>query len=151
MYSTESEKEITSILTSCILSYGEDGIPLSEIQDEFESLCGFPIPYKKFGCDNLYAFLTTLPNIYVVKDQFNNDIVIEYSPKLNHIKQLISRQKKSYKRKCQVGENLGFHPYKRSNSIQQKSLPKGVSIHSAINAMKLNDYGFQEFNKLVSA
>lgn len=149
MYSTDSEKEITSIIASCILSYGEDGIPLSEIQEEFEALCGYPIPYREFGYDNLSTFLITLPNIYIIKDRFRNDIVIEHSPKLNHIKQLITNQKKSIKRKY-IQEPSYFNSNKRyKNNSFNKTLPKGASIHSSIK--NYNDSArFEEFSKLVS-
>ncbi|XP_044766079.1 uncharacterized protein LOC123322233 [Coccinella septempunctata] len=148
MYSTDSEKEVASIITSCILSYGGDGIPLGEIQEEFEALCGYPIPYKEFGFDDLSTFLITLPNIYIIKDQFRNDIVIEHSPKLHHIKQLISKQRK-YKRKYQVEENEILNQNKRSRTASVKSLPRGASIHSSFNVRNLNDsVRFQEFNRL---
>ncbi|XP_045481616.1 uncharacterized protein LOC123685781 [Harmonia axyridis] len=147
MYSTDSEKEITSIIASCILSYGEDGIPLSEIQEEFEALCGYPIPYREFGYDNLSTFLITLPNIYIIKDRFRNDIVIEHSPKLNHIKQLITNQKKSIKRKyIQEPSYLNSNKRYKNNSFN-KTLPKGASIHSSIK--NYNDSArFEEFSKL---
>ncbi|KAL3290276.1 hypothetical protein HHI36_023624 [Cryptolaemus montrouzieri] len=103
MYSTNEEKEIASIIVSCITSYGQNGIPLNEIQEEFEFLCGYPIPYKKFGCESVKSFLITLPHIYILKDEFNNDIVIEQSPKSTHIKNMIKKQKPRTK------ENLIIH------------------------------------------
>lgn len=147
--------DLHAVITSCITSYGTAGIPLNMFEEEFESLCGYSIPYRKYGWKNLKAFLQTLPNIYIIKDQYNNDIVIEQSKKTLHIKNLMLNQKTSYGKRKEHSSNYEYKnkkPKYKNNYNETKqlnNLPEGVSIHSSINNISFNKCErYEEFDKL---
>ncbi|KAK9890408.1 hypothetical protein WA026_010498 [Henosepilachna vigintioctopunctata] len=153
MYAASKEKEIAAIITSCVVSYGQHGVPLDEIEEEFEALCGYPIPYKNFGFQNVRNFLSSLPHIYIIKDKFNNDVVIEQSPKLYHIKNLMSKQRDQTTKKrynLMVENKIDFcYKEKRRMNSYTPYLPKGCSIHSSFNSKNMIDSRrFEEFQKL---
>ncbi|KAJ8949121.1 hypothetical protein NQ318_012869 [Aromia moschata] len=57
---TSEEREITKILISIICLYGNDGLPLNRVNDEFRTYCGFDIPFQKFGAE---TYVKQKPNL----------------------------------------------------------------------------------------
>lgn len=146
------ETEITKILISIICLYGNEGLPIDRVNVEFQNYCGYVIPYKKFGAENLRSWILTLPNIYIILDSQNNEVLIQQSPKSTHIKQLIVKQKSNpkyqmRKKKYEVGYFYGNT--KKPKKIN--SLPQGSFIHTSINNISINESTrFDKFEQLVS-
>ncbi|KAJ8970008.1 hypothetical protein NQ314_001437 [Rhamnusium bicolor] len=143
------EKNITKILISIICLYGNDGLPLENLNDEFQTYCGFAIPYKKFGAESLRSWILTLPDIYLVLDNQNKEVLIQQSQKSTHIKQLILKQKSKYtcKRKSYDCYNKKYE--KRQKKFDLDDLPEGSFLHTSINNRCINDSErFDKFHQL---
>jgi len=159
---SEEEQQIANILISIICLYGNDGLPLEAVEREFESYCGFSIPWQEFKATSLRSWLITLPNIYIVLDRFRNEVLIEQSPKSMHIKELILKQKNSHarpnmgiKRKADpidVQSRNGYsQPYKMKKRLECQNLPEGSFIHTSINNVSSNDScRYERFEELES-
>nr|XP_023025755.1 uncharacterized protein LOC111513761 isoform X2 [Leptinotarsa decemlineata] len=146
------EMKICKILISIINVFGNDGLLLDEVEREFIKYCGFAIPYKKFGAESLKSWIVTLPDIYLVKDAHNNDILIQQSMKSIHIKDLISQQKSN--RRSSKWNNYNKR-YEQNTQLQRNSephsMPYGSFIHSSINTTAINDCErFETFQRLES-
>lgn len=112
---SREEEEVLKLLISVICLYGKDGLPFEQVEEEFLNMCGFPIPWKYFGAADLRSWILTLPYIYLVKNRNNKDVLNEYSPKSEHIQELITKQKRSHGRYiCPREDNL-----KRKASVQE--------------------------------
>ncbi|CAH1153764.1 unnamed protein product [Phaedon cochleariae] len=143
------EMKIAKILIS-IINVSGNGLPLDKLDSEFINYCGFPIPYKKFGAESLKSWVLTLPDIYLVKDCRNNDILIQQSMKSTHIKDLIMKQKRfTFKRKVEGQRYQNMHNNKRQKKFEHNNLPQGSFIHSSTNSVEINGYDrFELFQKL---
>ncbi|KAJ8923797.1 hypothetical protein NQ315_010379 [Exocentrus adspersus] len=145
------EKEITKILISIICLYGKDGLPLEKVSEEFQSYCGFTIPYEKFGAENLRSWILTLPDIYLLLDSQNNEVLIQQSQKSTHIKELILKQKshRRYQLKRKNDNNYFHRDSKRRRESGLYNLPQGSFIHNSINKTSVNDSNrFNKFEQL---
>lgn len=143
VYLDEEQENIKKILISIIMVYGESGLPLDKVQQEFIKNCGYRIPYKKFGADTLKSWLITLPDIYLVMDN-HREVLIQQSSKSFHIKQLISKQKSKT-----ISNRRNEYSYLQNNA--KKSLQKDCFIDSSINCQTVNDCARLDlFSKLVS-
>ncbi|XP_030756107.1 uncharacterized protein LOC115882281 [Sitophilus oryzae] len=152
------EQQITNILVSIICLYGNDGLPMDRVEAEFQNYCGFPIPWRNFGAKSLRAWITTLPHIYIVTDRYNNEILIEHSPKSMHIKDLILKQKQAhykpqncFKKNYYANGNNEYEPqqYQMKHRLECQNLPEGSYIHTSINNVALNDAGrYEKFEEL---
>lgn len=148
------EKKITKILISIINLYGNDGLPLDRVNEEFQNYCGFVIPYKKFGTENLRSWILTLPNIYLVLDSQNNEVLIQQSPKSTYIKQFILKQKSNTKYQMKrKNYDVGYchRNIKKPKKFNSNALPQGSFIHTSINNTSINESTrFDKFEQLVS-
>lgn len=144
----DEQEKIKKVLISIIILYGDSGLPLERVNNEFINYCGYSIPYKKFGADSLRSWLLTLSDIYLVTEN-HREVLFQQSVKSLHIKQLISKQKT---RNIPRAKNDGFFSYnngKRNN--KSDSFPKDCFIHSSINNPSINDNDrYDLFTKLVS-
>ncbi|XP_060515896.1 uncharacterized protein LOC132695581 isoform X2 [Cylas formicarius] len=147
------EEEIRRILISIICLYGSEGLPLEWVDQEFFKSCGFPIPYQKFGAESLKTWLITLPNVYIVKDLDGNEVLVEYSPKSQHIKDMVLKQRNGHRppinRKNSECNNL--RSYKTKRRLNSKNLPEGSFIHTSINNASTIDMDrYEKFEELES-
>lgn len=163
---SSDEHQIAKILISIICLYGNDGLPLVDVEKEFLNYCGCTIPWKQFGAHNLKSWLITLPHIYIVKNHFEQEVLIEQSPKSMHIKDLVVKQKhahyrhkpvrsNSMKRKAHIEHHFddgGYNqPYKMKKRLECENLPEGSFIHTSINNMSATEqHRYEKFEELVS-
>ncbi|KAG5883741.1 hypothetical protein JTB14_008583 [Gonioctena quinquepunctata] len=152
--SDTEEMKICKILIAIINAYGISGLPLAEVEKEFINYCGFAIPYRKFGAESLKSWISTLPDIYLVKDYHNNEILIQQSMKSTHIKELIVKQKSNqrfpFKRKMDCNHRFEKN-YKCPKHFESGNMPRGSFIHSSINTTAINDSDrFEIFHRLES-
>lgn len=151
------EAEIGALLRSIICLQGKDGLPLRDVQEEFRVYVGHPIPYEKFGFSTLRDFVATLPDVYIVKDSLDNEVLIEQSKKSAHLKELILKQKKNPKRKPQIAfdsqTSINLIRAKRPKNYCPRDLvPEGAFYHTCINnnvSVTQSDR-FNQFEQLVS-
>ncbi|CAH0562642.1 unnamed protein product [Brassicogethes aeneus] len=148
----EQETQIGALLRSIICLYGNDGLPLCDANSEFMVYVGKTIPYQKFGYKSLRDFVQTLPDIYIVKDGQNNDVLIEQSLKSAHIKDLILKQKKSYpKRRYNYSWESNRSSPKRPRMVERNIVPEGSFYHTSINTLSMNSSDrFIQFEQLES-
>ncbi|KAJ8968512.1 hypothetical protein NQ317_016160 [Molorchus minor] len=152
---SNEEKEITKILISIACLYGNDGLPLQKVNEEFRNYCGYDIPYQRFGAGSLRSWILTLPDIYLVHDYQNNEVLIQQSKKSTHIKELILKQKSNSryrgKRKYNDGNYSQHRESKRQKNSERNNLPEGSFIHNSINNTFINGSDrFAKFNELES-
>ncbi|XP_066259945.1 uncharacterized protein [Euwallacea similis] len=147
------EQQIAKIIISIICLYGNDGLPLDEVEDEFLEYCGFSIPWKRFGAESLKSWLITLPYIYLVRNHVRKEVLIEYSPKSGHIKELVVKQKRSHhrqnkfdglKRKSDAMDSYGKcydhqPPFKMMKRSECETLPNDFFVHTSIKNVSTSD------------
>ncbi|CAN7937454.1 unnamed protein product [Ixodes hexagonus] len=106
-----TKEEVSTFLHS-VLSCEKKGIPLSRLQEEYTVLIGSPIPYKRFGCDSLEAFIKSIPNAATIRKR-SRDMVVEavVKPSTAHMAHLVAGQKASAKDKPVM--RPGRHPAPR--------------------------------------
>lgn len=154
------EAKTVKIILAIINVYGSKGLKLKNLEQEFKNYCGFPLPYKQFGNNNLRSWLLTLPDIYLVNDENDEETLFQHSEKSYHIRQLIYKQK-SNQEKTSQGTRYGNFPnnkrnnfknYKNGKSLYKQHINNNIShIHQSINTVAINETDrFREFNKLVS-
>ncbi|VEN57187.1 unnamed protein product [Callosobruchus maculatus] len=149
-YQNTEEEKIYKILLSIICLYCEDGLLLDHVDEEFKKICGESIPYKKFGASSLRSWLVTLPEIYIVRDLYNREVLIQQSKKSMHIKEMILKQKKCAGKVPHVRNDFrNYNFYQRKKGYHQRPLPEGSFVHASINNPAVNDYEkFSTFCKL---
>lgn len=64
--------------------------------DEFQSLVGEPIPYRRLGFLNLRAFLRAINGLETAWNEFGEQTLRINDSKITHIDRLIHRQKIDY-------------------------------------------------------
>lgn len=74
-------EEVILLLQICLSGNGTLGIPLNEINEHFENLFGYQIPYVEYGSSNLRSFLESLPQFYIIEDDDGTVRVIYHNPK----------------------------------------------------------------------
>ncbi|KAH1030041.1 uncharacterized protein LOC125505095 [Dendroctonus ponderosae] len=138
---SSEEQQIVKLLISIICLYGSDGLPMENVESEFIACCGFPIPWKQFGAYSLRSWLITLPYIYIIENHLQEEVLMEYSPKSVHIKDLIVKQKRNSsnktncngnKRKADKGNDDYQQPYKMKKRLECENLPEGSFIHTCV-------------------
>lgn len=135
---SSEEQQIVKLLISIICLYGNDGLPMENVESEFITCCGFPIPWKQFGAYSLRSWLITLPYIYIIENHLQEEVLMEYSPKSGHIKDLIVKQKRNStnrigtKRKAEKAVDDYQQPYKMKKRLECENLPKGAFIHTCV-------------------
>lgn len=90
----EQYKDVLLVLQACVNSK-KNGIALDSVNEEFKSFYGSDIPFAQFGYPTLKSYLSSLPNIYVVKDEKSEkQKVIFASDRSQHITQLVNSNKR---------------------------------------------------------
>ncbi|KAL1493059.1 hypothetical protein ABEB36_011198 [Hypothenemus hampei] len=160
----EIEERVAKILISLICLYGNDGLPLKNVEKEFYEQTGAMIPWKKFKAESLRSWLITLPFIYIIKNMQQEEVLIEQSPKAMHVKELILKQKrqilqkKTIKRKAtfqdeDINAQYEIHPYKKKLFLQQE-WPAHSCVHTWINnnsdSSSGSDKRYEKFEQLES-
>lgn len=67
------------------------------LTDEFEKIVGEPIPYTRLGFSSLQGLLSEVDGLKTIKKLNGEEMLIVNDPKINHIVELIKRQKEDYK------------------------------------------------------
>lgn len=166
---SREEEEVLKLLISVICLYGKEGLPFKQVEEEFLNMCGFPIPWKYFGAADLRSWILTLPCIYLLKNRYNEDMLHEYSPKSEHIQELITKQKRSHgryicpredalKRKSSVqdiweddGAFCANNFKKRLEECENQVLHEDSFIHTSVNSVASIDCErYEKFEQLVS-
>lgn len=145
------ETQVYRYLLSLICLYSNrGGMPLKKVEYEFYNTCGFHIPYKSYGADSLRSWILTLPDIYLIDDDYGNEVLIQQSKKSSHIKGMIMKQKQRPSHKGYYRKKYN-DSYTHFKATANTSIPEDSFIHFSSKNDLLNDsdtFGF--FNKLVS-
>lgn len=64
--------------------------------DEFQTLVGEPIPYRRLGFANLRAFLRNIDGLEPARNDFGEQILTIKDSKISHLNKLICKQKDDY-------------------------------------------------------
>lgn len=88
-------EETVALIKSCIISK-KGGVPIEDLNDEFQSLVGEPIPYRRLGFLNLRAFLRAINGLETAWNEFGEQTLRINDSKITHIDRLIHRQKIDY-------------------------------------------------------
>lgn len=154
---SHEEDRVARLLISVISIYGNDGLPLDLVDEEFVRYCGFSIPWKEFGARTLKSWIDSLPFIYIVKNDLNDDVLIEQSPKSGHIREgrvqstrdfVDNGIKRKHVREHDDQEDEG--PYKMKKRLEIANLPEGSFLHTSINNVSGTDNDrIEKFQQLV--
>lgn len=165
---SSEEEHVLKLLISVICLYGKEGLPFNLVEEEFFNMCGFPIPWQYFGATDLRSWILTLPYIYILKDnRYNEDVLHEYSPKSEHIQELITKQKRSHaryicpledynlKRKANVQEiwedDCAQKFKKKLEECEKQVLHEDSFIHTSVNSVASTGCErYEKFEQLVS-
>lgn len=88
-------EETIALLKSCIISK-KGGVPIEDLNDEFQNLVGEFIPYHRLGFSNLRAFLRTVDGLEKTVNEFGEQTLRINDSKISHIDRLIRKQKVDY-------------------------------------------------------
>ncbi|XP_050314056.1 uncharacterized protein LOC126748716 [Anthonomus grandis grandis] len=165
---SNSEQQVSKILISIISLFGENGLPVDQVESEYIKATGQSIPWEDFGSESLKSWLITLPYIYHVLNRFNEEVYITQSPKSTHITELIRNQKKitNYPAQMRMNgfglkrknfyyqDNTDDRPYKMKKRLECENLPAGSFVHTSINNLSgsssPNRYGkFEELESML--
>ncbi|CAG9855357.1 unnamed protein product [Phyllotreta striolata] len=153
MVPTTDETQLMKIILGIINVCGPMGLKLRDLESEFRVFCGFDLPYRELGYDDLKSWVLTLPNIYLLKDDNNEETLFQYSEKSNHVRQLIFKQKSFQDKKIYNSrpQNRNYGWRNERNLEKKYSKHNSSHIHQSINTVSINDTDrFHEFNKLES-
>lgn len=59
--------EVILLLQVCVKGF-HSGVPLNEVNEHFQKISGYNIPYMTLGHPTLKAFFATLPNFYLIEE-----------------------------------------------------------------------------------
>ncbi|XP_011252874.1 uncharacterized protein LOC105249250 [Camponotus floridanus] len=88
-------EETIALIKSCIISK-KGGVPIGDLNDEFQNLVGEPIPYRRLGFSSLRAFLRIIDGLETKRNEFGEQILKINDSKIAHIDRLIRYQKVDY-------------------------------------------------------
>ncbi|XP_011165902.2 uncharacterized protein LOC105200173 [Solenopsis invicta] len=88
-------EETVALIKSCIISK-KGGVPVIDLNDEFQTLVGEPIPYRRLGFSSLNAFLRNIDGLERTWNNFGDEIFTINDSKISHIDKLIRKQKDNY-------------------------------------------------------
>ncbi|XP_034950598.1 uncharacterized protein osk [Chelonus insularis] len=121
--------EVKSVLKAVIIAR-KGGVPLDEIEEEFQRHTGVNIPYLSLGFTCLYDMMRQIKEIITIRNEENRVVYVTLPDKrTDHISFLVSRQKdttKSYKESHQSSTRkqrleTQFKPYTRK--VLNRSTP----------------------------
>ncbi|KAG5314129.1 OSKA protein, partial [Acromyrmex insinuator] len=88
-------EETVALIKSCIISK-KGGVPITDLNDEFQILVGESIPYRRLGFTSLRAFLQTIDGLETSWNNFGEQTLRINDSKISHIDKLIRKQKMDY-------------------------------------------------------
>ncbi|KYN09041.1 PREDICTED: maternal effect protein oskar-like [Trachymyrmex cornetzi] len=88
-------EETVALIKSCIISK-KGGVPITDLNDEFQNLVGESIPYRRLGFSNLRALLQTIDGLETSWNNFGEQTLRINDSKISHIDRLIRKQKMDY-------------------------------------------------------
>ncbi|XP_018354843.1 PREDICTED: uncharacterized protein LOC108755919 [Trachymyrmex septentrionalis] len=88
-------EETVALIKSCIISK-KGGVPITDLNDEFQILVGESIPYRRLGFTSLRAFLQTIDGLETSWNNFGEQTLRINDSKISHIDRLIRKQKMDY-------------------------------------------------------
>ncbi|XP_011057669.1 PREDICTED: maternal effect protein oskar isoform X2 [Acromyrmex echinatior] len=88
-------EETVALIKSCIISK-KGGVPITDLNDEFQILVGESIPYRRLGFASLRAFLQTIDGLETSWNNFGEQTLRINDSKISHIDKLIRKQKMDY-------------------------------------------------------
>lgn len=92
-------EETIALIKSCIISNG-GSLPIKSLNYEFKQTVGEPIPYERLGFHSLSSLLREVDGLKTITGVYGDKILTVNDPKVNHIAELIKKQKNNYKRTC---------------------------------------------------
>lgn len=88
-------EETVALIKSCIISK-KGGVPVADLNYEFQALVGESIPYRRLGFSSLRAFLQTIDGLETTWNNYGDPILKINDSKISHIGRLIHKQKVDY-------------------------------------------------------
>lgn len=76
-----------------VLLSSKGGVPINEINQDFKTIIGENIPYRKLGYQSLEAFLKSITDIKIVNKGRQTYVEALPNDKSSHLSKLVSRQK----------------------------------------------------------
>ncbi|XP_023290582.1 maternal effect protein oskar [Orussus abietinus] len=87
-----SFEDTVASLKACIISR-KGGVPLEEINSEYEKLVGRSIPYMKLGFTSLFDLLRNIPDIYTKRNEKDEHFFQVVDSATAHIQHLVNKQR----------------------------------------------------------
>ncbi|XP_011862145.1 PREDICTED: uncharacterized protein LOC105558834 [Vollenhovia emeryi] len=88
-------EETVALIKSCVISK-KGGVSVEDLDDEFQTLVGESIPYRRLGFSSIRSFLRIIDGLETIRDAFGTEMLKINDSKISHIDKLIQRQKVDY-------------------------------------------------------
>ncbi|XP_014212910.1 maternal effect protein oskar [Copidosoma floridanum] len=86
-------EDVKSAIRACILTR-KNGMPISEIRDEYRKIIGEEIPYLRIGYNSIFHLMRDIPEVKSIKnDTGAHVLIVEPNKKTEHLHRLIAKQK----------------------------------------------------------
>ncbi|XP_078532444.1 tudor domain-containing protein 7 [Lissotriton helveticus] len=95
----EAEKDLVAKMLRAVLQSNKDGVAIDRLQNEYHSLTGDWIPFKRLGYPSLEAYVRNVPS--VVRLENNRGVIFCYAmvcKETEQIAKFVARQRSSKKR-----------------------------------------------------
>ncbi|XP_069700099.1 maternal effect protein oskar-like [Periplaneta americana] len=99
------EQETISMIKSCIVSR-KGGVPLVELNGEYEELVGEPIPYKRLGFQSLGGFISSVSQIKATRNEDGKTVLTLEDEKVAHITALVNKQKEAQRKRRKISPRI---------------------------------------------
>ncbi|XP_014478649.1 PREDICTED: uncharacterized protein LOC106746506 [Dinoponera quadriceps] len=126
-------EETVALIKSCVISK-KGGVPIEDLNDEFQNLVGEPIPYRRLGFSNLRALLRTIDGLETIPNKFGEYTLKINDSKISHIDKLICKQKKDYSKT----KNKYYKQFTRQKSNLEYNDERKNKIRKMYNSNRVN-------------
>lgn len=130
-------EETIALIKSCIISNG-GSLPIRLLNNEFKQTVGEPIPYARLGFHNLSSLLREVDGLKTITGICGDKILTVNDPKVNHIAELIKKQKNNYKRTCSKYYKR-FKPYNNDFFYDNDNRNNNNKLYKNRNKIWYND------------
>ncbi|KAM0732907.1 Maternal effect protein oskar [Formica fusca] len=133
-------EETAALIKSCIISK-KGGVPIGDLNDEFQNLVGEFIPFRRLGFSSLCALLRTIDGLETSWNEFGEQVLKINDSKIAHIDRLIRYQKVDYS-KTRNKYYKQFAQYKTNSEYNDERRQRNRTVHNTNRTnRRIQDFG----------
>ncbi|XP_029672554.1 uncharacterized protein LOC115241134 [Formica exsecta] len=135
-------EETAALIKSCIISK-KGGVPIGDLNDEFQNLVGEFIPFRRLGFSSLCALLRTIDGLETSWNEFGEQVLKINDSKIAHIDRLIRYQKVDYS-KTRNKYYKQFAQYKTNSEYNDERRQRNRTVHNTNRTnRRIQDFGYR--------